>query len=263
MSADAAPLASDQRLAIFDSTGDPHPVAEILCDVLKLVPIDAVRYARQAPGVIDLPLTAAAAERIAQFVQKLGAQTAIFPAAAIPDLPSATVVHHARIKPEAFEVVDYRGDVSDVLPWDTIGLLAIGVVPQDKSRHFPDMGPTVLAPAPPIAPVDLPHAAGPELWLLAGEPVRAFRIDHRQMNYETLGDRKADSATASFFLFARDLAARATAARLTPSTRAYLLRDSASHYQFASSADLQRHVLLHYAIQVSAKRSPEKGLSST
>jgi hypothetical protein len=62
------------------------------------------------------------------------------------------------------------------------------------------------------------------------------------MNYAYLGDRLAGSAAENFPVFLADLCARASAAYLTPSTRALLGRDDAAESDFPTS-----QALLDYA----------------
>lgn len=243
---DSKPL----RLALFSRPGDPPLLAELICRVTGMNRIDAVQAARMAPGILPLPLAADEAQQLAELVQGLGVRTATISAADLPDLAAATVVHHARFHENGWEIIELHGRTETVVLWSRIALIAIGEIPQEATRRYPDENRAAVLAAPlhATAPIDVPLSSSPELWVLTTAPVHVYRVEARQMNYETLGDAMSGSAAANFFLFAQQLTARAPQARRTPSTRAYLERRPHGEYAFASSAELQHEVLLHWVL---------------
>lgn len=247
-----APAAADatHRVAVFGTIRDPHPLAEILCEVLHEQRTDAVIHAHHAPGVLRPLMTAAQAEQIVSLLHGLGVQARAVTVAELPDFYDATIVHHARLTDSGVDIVDYRGDVTERIPWGAISLVALGNVPQDVIRH--DVGSTrplvSAAPTAMTSPLSVSATVGPELWWTTTEPLRVYRLDHRQMNYETLGPRMTDSATANFRLFAADFCTSAAEAWKTPAVRAFLDHHPAGQYTFESSAELQRQALLHWVI---------------
>jgi hypothetical protein len=79
------------------------------------------------------------------------------------------------------------------------------------------------------------------------DPRIAFRVVENQMNYASLGDRLRPSAAENFPIFLAALCAHATAATLTPPTRAMLQGDDADQSEFPSSQallDYSTHRLL-------------------
>jgi hypothetical protein len=245
----AAPDAT-HRVAVFGTIRDPHPLAEILCEVLHEQRTDAVIHAHHAPGVLQPVMSVAQAERVVSLLHGLGVQACAVAVADLPNFDDATIVHHARLTDAGVEIVDYRGDVAERIPWGNISLVALGDVPQDVRRH--DIGSTrpLVSAAPVVmpSPLSVPMATGPELWWTTTDPVRLYRVDHRQMNYEALGNRKTDSATTNFRLFAADFCTSAMNAWKTPAVRAYLDHHPAGQYTFSSSAELQREAMLHWVM---------------
>lgn len=254
-----AALNATHRVAVFGAVGDPHPLAEILCEVLHERPTDAVIHAHLTPGVLAPRMTAEQAARVVSLLDGLGLQACAVAAAELPDFEAATVVHHAHLLDPFVEIVDYRGDVAERIAWGRIDLIAIGDVPLETTRHESGATRPLMSAAtqPGTSTVQVQMSAGPEMWWVTREPMRVYRIDHRQLNYETLGDRKSDSATANFRLFAADFVTSATEAWKTPSTRAYLDHHPAAEYRFASSADLQRQALLHWVMGRQALREAQ------
>ncbi len=238
------------RLVLFSRPGDPLLLAELICQVTGMNRIDAMQVARMAPGVLPLELTADEAQRLAELVQGAGVQTATVNAAELPDLSQATVVHHARFHENGWEILELHGRTETVVLWSRIALIAIGEIPQEATRRYPDENrPTLMgAPLHATAPIDVPLSASPEMWVLTTAPVHVYCVEARHMNYETLGDAMSGSASANFYRFAQQLTERATHARRTPSTRAYLERRPHSEYAFATSAELQHTVLLHWVL---------------
>jgi hypothetical protein len=95
--------------------------------------------------------------------------------------------------------------------------------------------------------------AGPELWVVRCDPLKAYRVDHERMNYEYLGSRATPSATHNFRLFVEDLIGRAREAYITPSTRAFLEHAPTRHYEFDSTDQLRHYTVFHLLIRLRAK----------
>uniref|UniRef100_A0A7C4QGL2 Uncharacterized protein n=1 Tax=Schlesneria paludicola TaxID=360056 RepID=A0A7C4QGL2_9PLAN len=247
---EAAP-ARDHRVAVFAKVSDPHILAELLARVLGEHPLDALMQSRRTPSVLPVRMTAEQAAELVRLLDGVGWRAASVADGVLPDLENAMVVHHARFEPEQLVILDLYGAPSEAIPWERIAVLAIGEVPGEPTQHYPDaVRPSVVSAAPlPSTPrLETPAARQLELWLLTRHPARAYRLDHRRFNYDCLEERKTASATANFELFARLLSERATSARWTPSTHAYLCHESHSKYEFASAAELQEHALVHWVI---------------
>jgi len=251
---DAAANAT-HRVAVFGEIGDPHPLAEILCDVLHENRTDAVIHAHQAPAVLIPRMTAGQAAKVVELLNGLGVQAAAVVAAELPNFDAATVVHHAVLGDEKLDILDYRGDVAERIAWPQVALLAIGDVPLETARR--DTGTTqalvTSAGRSGMSTVSVPVSAGPEMWWITADNDKVYRLDHRQMNYETLGQRMTDSATANFRLFAAEFASSAVSAWKTPAARAYLDHQPAGQYTFDSPEALQRQALLHWVMAKQAK----------
>lgn len=245
---------ADTRVAVFGKPGDPHLIASILCDTLHLHRTDAVIQAHYAPGVLPLLMTATAARDVIQKIVGLGVQAVAVRDAELPDLSQATTVHHARIQPHGWEIVDYRGDVADVIPWSRLDLIAIGDVPLPEVSRQTEVRQAIVTTTPQSlgSRLTTPDTTGPELWIICHDPQAVYFIEHRAMNYETLGARKTDSAATNFRLFAEDLVQHATSAWQTPSTRAYLHHDTRLHYAFPDSDHLQRQAVLSWVMKHAA-----------
>lgn len=250
-SADTSTFEPPFRIAVFGKPGDPHLIASILCETLGLTSTDATIHAHYAPGVLPLPLNRAQAERILELICGLGIQGTVVDAATLPSFKNAEAVHHARCLAEGWEIVDYRGSRSALVPWSEIDLIAVGEVPNPPVMQPLAAGHSLLSAAPhyvtPLVEPTVP--TGPELWVIACQPTRVYHITHRAMNYESLGAAKTDSATLNFRAFVEQLIQHAGNAWKTHSTQAYLTRKALSHYEFRSSDDLQRQAELTWVME--------------
>jgi hypothetical protein len=161
------------------------------------------------------------------------------------------MIHHARCLDQGLEIVDLRGGREQLIAWPEIVLLAIGQVPQEHATHLATGQMAVISSArrSRVVPTEVPLTPGPEALLICEPAARAWRIDHKRMNYEYLGARKTDSATANFRIFVDDLVQRAPAAGLTRSTRAWLDHGAVDSWSFESAADLARDALLQYLLR--------------
>ncbi|MBI1344916.1 hypothetical protein GC163_01355 [bacterium] len=241
----------EARIAVFGAPGDPHLIAEILCDLVHLHRTDAVIQAHYAPAVLPLELTWSQAEAVVEKIRGLGIQAAVVRSADLPDFEQSTTIHHARLPATGWEIVDYRGDVAEVIPWSELSVIAVGEVPLPEVTRYPEVRQAIVttAPQPPMGRMTTADTTGPELWVIRQNPLSVYRIEHRAMNYECLGDRRTDSATANFRAYLADFVRLATGTWLTPSTRAYLQHELRPHYAFPDSAHLQRHALLNWVMR--------------
>lgn len=209
-------------------------------------PTDAMIRAHSAPGILPDQLSDDEAAHWVQAIGELGLHSEAVPAAEVPDFGHGEAVHHARLLEAGLEIIEIHGQEEQVVPWPDVALLSVGQVPQEVSRRYV-MPTTTLTAArrtlPP--PVDVPLPSGPELWVVGTNPLRPFRIDHKRLNYEYLGERKTDSATRNFRVFIEELVRHAPGAYLTPATRAYLEHGSLRHYEFDSPAELRRYTVFH------------------
>lgn len=256
--ASAPASARDHRLAVFAHVNDPHVLAELLIHVLGEHPLDAMLHARRTPAVLPVAMTASQASELVRLLGGLGLRAASTPISSLPDLENPVIVHQARFQDQGFEVLDMYGEPAELVPWEHITVLAIGEVPGEPTQHYPEQGrPAIVsaAPLPATVRMETPASRQLELWMLTRHPRRAFCLDHRRFNYACLGERKTESATANFELFARALVERARSARWTPSTHAYLTHDLHTKYEFASSGELKEQALVHWVISQCASDS--------
>ena len=246
---------SGHRVVIFAAPDDPYALQEVLVKNLAMHPTDAMIRAHAAPGILPDRVSAEEAARWVVAIGQLGLHAEAIPAADIPDFGHAEVVHHVRCLDEGLEIVELHGQAEQIVRWQDIVLLSIGQVPQEVPRRYV-MRTTAFSVShstlPP--PLDVPLPSGSELWIACNDPLRGFRIDHKRLNYEYLGDRKTDSATRNFRLFLEDLAEHGKDAYRTPATRAYLDHSSVRHYQFDSSNELRRYTEFHLMLRMRLKQ---------
>lgn len=248
---------SSFRVAVFAAPDDLAALAEILEQVLKLHPTDAMNHARAAPGLLCDPLQRDVAERLAVEIGRIGLQAEAVAVADLPQLDHAAVVHHARCLEGGLEIVELHGQSEQIVPWSDLDLISLGDVPGEMGRHYAtgEMATMSAARRTSSPSHDRLLTPGPEAWFICRNPLRAMRIDHKRMNYESLGPRKTDSATANFRLFLDDVIAAAPQVYLTPATRAYAEHGSVEDYTFANADELRRATLLHWLIHRRASRT--------
>lgn len=251
-------------VAVYEAPRDPHVVAQILVDELRLPPHDALIHARYAPGVLSERLDRTQAESLAARLIHNQCPSEALAVSALPDFRHATVSHHVRLSAAGLVLCDLRGDVERTIPWDDIALISAGLVPLESTvrtdlddvhffstaRHSHHM-PTV-ARLPPVM----------EAWLLDDSGLRVLRLDQTRMNYETLGDRKSDSAADNFRILLERLIAASTSADCTPATMAWKSHASLFQYLFDSSNKLQRITMLHWLKRTRRLASRESAASS-
>jgi hypothetical protein len=249
------PLPRDSRVVVYAAPDDPADLGEVLTRVLGLHPTDALLHARYAPGLFPDLLTAETARRLAESISAMGVLAAVIPDTEVPDLDEGEIVHHLRCAAHGLEVLELHGRTEHVIPWTSVELISVGQVPLETTRHFASSDMNTVRSGRRTSPstVETSLSPGPEAWIICANPSRALRIDHKRMNYEYLGERKSDSATANFRLFLEDLVARAGHAYRTPATRAFLQHGSVADYSFESAGELQRATVLHLLLHRQAR----------
>lgn len=246
-----SPAESAYRVVVFAAPDDPQELGRVLSEVLGMHPTDALLHARRAPGILPDRLPREQAARLAAAISKLGLHAESVSADQIPEFGHGEAVHHLKCLGAGLEIFGLNGELEASVPWEEIELICVGVVPQETARHYLTSEMTTLSAARRTTPhaLDVPLPEGPELWLIRRSPLTALCVDHKRMNYEYLGNRKTDSATANFRSFLNDLLQNAPRAYLTPSTRAYVGHGAEKLYHFASSDNLlhyaQFHLLVH------------------
>lgn len=235
------------RVVVFAAPDEPSDLGDVLARVLGLHPTDAIIHAHSVPGVLPDSLPEDLARRLADEITATGIQASAVSAGEVPSLDEAEVVHHARCGAHGLDIVGLRGESELVVPWTSVDLISVGQIPQEVARHVSPSEMTTVRSGRRTGPstFEAPLAPGPEAWIVATNPSRIFRVDHKRMNYEYLADRKTDSATTNFRLFLEDLVARAGHAYRTPATRVFLQHGSVADYSFDSAEALQRSTVLH------------------
>lgn len=253
MSSDPVLSASPQcRVAVFAPADDPAELRDVLVRVLGLNGVDAQIHARAVPGLLPDRLPRDRADELVQEIGRLGLAAEVIPEAELPVLDCEHEVHHVRLGDDGLQRLDLAGDVEATIPWDQLCMLSIGHVPLDEPEHRYITSTTAVIHS---APPGISHRSldvvrtGPQAWIVYGDPEQGFRIDHQEMNYEYLGDRKSTSATNNFRLLIDDLLARTPDLYLTPASRAYVEHGFQRHYEFHSAGELQRYTMFHVLVR--------------
>lgn len=238
----APPEAIDRkyRLVVFAVPADREALQRALRRHLGLNPVDARIAAHNVPGMLPQPLSETEAAAAAAAVSGLGVEAQGLPADEWPALGHTPHVHHVRCAPEGLEVVPLSGQGAQTTAWELVSLISIAEVPLDAGRHSIPARTAVIRATPRIKGGELETRTlhGAEIWIICESPFRALRFDHREMNYEYLGERRGGSAAANFVLFAKELVERSARAWLTSTTRAFLNRRPAEEYRLDS---MERH----------------------
>jgi type II secretory ATPase GspE/PulE/Tfp pilus assembly ATPase PilB-like protein len=250
-----APLDPDStfRVVVFAAPDDPLVLRDLLVHRLNMHPTDAQVHARAVPGILPDRLTREAAEQFAAAVNEAGLHAEAVRQSDIPDFEHAEAVHHARCLEEGFEVIEVHGEEESIVPWSRIELVSVGQVPQEEDRHF--ISTDEITASRRAAPTDcfVTQLAGPELWVVRRDPLKAYRVDHQRMNYEYLGAAMTSSATRNFRLFVEDLVRRIPSAYVTPATRTFLEHGPTRHYEFDSTDQLRGYTVFHLLIRLRAE----------
>jgi len=237
------------RILVLSVPEDPAEFTPILIEHLNLNKVDARILQRNLPGLIPTPLPK---ERVDAFCKKLhdleGYAVSLL-ADEIPSLDRPIELHHAGCSDDGLAMYDLDGNISETIPPDDLELLSLGALPTEQSRREVDFEPPLhTSTGPKGSNLDLPAMMGAEAYLIAENPYRVYHINHNEMNYEYLKDRKSTSATANFRQFADDLIAMSEGLYLTPASRAFTNHGLLSQYQFSTPEAFRRMTLFHLLI---------------
>ena len=246
------------RLVLFDVPDDPLAVRDLLGRVAGVHPTDAMQWIARAPGILPRPLAEPEVRALLDGLYELGIAAEAWRADALPVLAPARSIHDAACLDDGFRVRGLRGEPTHWVPWPKIDLICAGkVAAEDEYRAVVPPGwvsavSTGLnaligrAPAAARRQRALRIARDPvgEVIIVRRDPRITFRAAATALNYAYLGDRLRPAAAENFPLFLADLCRRATAAYVTPSTRALLDGGKADEPLFASSQALLDHATL-------------------
>lgn len=226
-----------KAIMIFDAPTDPHVVAAILTEVVGLSPTDALIHARSVPGVLPDHVGVAQAELLIQRLSAIGLSAAAIDPAELIDFHAPDLVHQARLEEQGLVFATDHG--GGLLPWNMLRVISAGQVPLETTTRLNPGDNQMFVAARRSRPeahlTNLPPTM--ELWLIGNQ--KPIRLDQTRMNYEALGEAKTESSTENFRRLLTRLTELATAAHVTPATKAYLEHGSALKYMFRSTDELQ------------------------
>lgn len=238
-----------QRVMVLSLPDEPDDLTPVIMEHLNLNRIDARIQIRNLPGLLRHAMIPDAARSVCEAIHAAEGYAITVPAAEIPDLSRPIHLHHAACTKEELEVYDLQGTVTETIPPADLELLSIGEMPTESTHHAVDYEPLLhTSTGPKGSEIELPNMLGPEAFLIAENPFRAFLINHNEMNYEYLGDRKTTSASANFRLFVDDVIALHHDLYLTPAARAFTGHGLLQHYYFDNQEALRSHTLFHLII---------------
>lgn len=237
------------RVLVLSVPEDPAELTPILTEHLDLNKIDARILQHNLPGLIPRPIPREIADSFCTRIHEVDGYAISLAADEIPNLSHPTPLHHAACTDEGFEVYNLQGKIETTIPSQDLELLSIGALPTEKT-HREVENQTLLHPSsgPRTTQVDLPAMTGAEAYLIVENPFRVYLINHNELSYEYLGDRKSTSATANFRLFVDDIIAMSPQLYLTPAARAFTNHGLLNHYTFDSQESLRQHTLFHLLI---------------
>ena len=239
------------RVAVFAIPDDQAALKSILMREFNLNPIDAQIQIHGLPGLLPDHMSEEKAQLVREQIEQLGIATSVVDFRTLPLLNHPLRPHHVKCLADGLEILGLDGSRDELIGWPEVTMISIGYVPLETTHHY--HGPaTAIASAPhhEIASSELPSMSGAEMWLMRDAVApKAYRIDHNQMNYEYLGHRKVDSATANFQTLVGDILERATGCYQTPATRAFISHGPLKHFAFTSSEELQHYTLFHFLLR--------------
>jgi hypothetical protein len=237
------------RVVVFGLPTDREALLRELRRELGLNPVDSRIHVHHLPGIVPDRLSREDAERVAAAIRSIGGDAAAIRAEDWPDLNRAPTVHHVRCTDCGLEVVSQAGTSVELTPWARIRVISVADVPLDGVQHFMAPRTTVIRATPRIkdAQLETRTLRGAEMWIVCDNPWQAFRIDHREMNYEYLGGRLTGSAAANFELFLKDIVERTPHARLTATAQAFIEHARADKRRYASAEEHRKAVELESA----------------
>lgn len=233
------PSSADHRVVVFGAPDDGDELKSLLTEHADMDAATAQLATRSLPGLLPQRMPQYRAAKVAAEIRALGLSAMSVPAAEVPNLSQAHQSHHVRFFDESLEVVD-ACDQPYSSPWSNLKIVSVGVVPSTAPLHHRpasalSMGSTHRSWN------DGVHAESrrrPEVFIVLDDgPPLILASD--EMNYEDLGRRRAATSSANFARLIDGLVKRATAAWITPSTRAFLDRGPVRHYDFRSRDDFR------------------------
>lgn len=225
------------RLAVTSIPEDRDSCVKAIHETLGWTSIDAKQRLRHVPSVwpdlIDESSASGAAERL----RYLGANVIIVPAADVPDLQQARTLHHVQCTEAGLAIFSVAGDPEAVVNWGDISVLSVASVGGLNTKMDHPLPNGVFRHASGIARYDdTPERYGLELWIVAGNPARIWRVAASEMNYQYLGDRLSPASDENFSTLVNDLQRLASHAALSTTTESYLRETSGMlDYRLASS----------------------------
>lgn len=238
-----------QRVLVLSLPEDPSDLTPVLMEHLNLNRIDARIQVRNLPGLLRHALVPDAANSVCEAIHAVEGYAIAVREAEIPDLSHPIHMHHAARTEHGLAIYDLQGEVSETIPPADLELLSIGAMPTESTHHEVDYEPLFhTSTGPKGSEIELSNMLGAEAFLIAENPFRAYLINHNEMNYEYLGDRKSTSASANFRLFVDDIIASSPGLYLTPAARAFTGHGLLTHYQFDNQDALRSHTLFHLII---------------
>ncbi len=229
-------------LVVFDAIDDPDAVRDVLSRATKMHPTDAMHWVARMPGIGPRPLDKGQIKEVLDALYDLGVAAEARLPAAVPALHPVRNVHDVACLPEGLRVRGLRGEPIHWVPWPKIELIhAAWVEQEDETRSVGAatwmtamrnavntvMGrPRMLIDRRPRT-MRVAREPRRELVVVRREPLIALRLTEDTVNYAYLGAKRRPTAGENFPLLLQDLAARATDATLSPSTRGLLNPESA------------------------------------
>ena len=245
------------RLMVFDAIDDPKAARDLFCKITGINGPDALIWLAKAPGPWPRMLSASQTKQLLDGLYDLGIAAEAWLAESYPELNPARTIHDAACLPEGFRVKGLRGEPTHWVPWDKIEMICAGRISADDEYRAaqPPRWPSAVAAGLRALTLRKPQPSDRrarasrvvrdpvgEVLIVRRDPRIAFRIVENKMNYAYLGERLTTSAAVNFPILLADLAARASDAYLTPSTREFLQKGDSETFLFESS-----QALLDYA----------------
>jgi hypothetical protein len=235
-------------VVIFGLPAEREALLRALRRELKLNGVDGRIQLHHLPGMLPERLSRADAERVAAAVRAVGADAGVLSADEWPDFGHAPTVHHVRCAECGLEIASLSGTSAELIPWRNVSLISVADVPLGGVQHFVAPRTAVIRATPRIKEAGLEGLLrGAEMWIVCNGPFRAFRINHREMNYEYLGGRLSSSSAVNFELLLNDIVEHAPQARLTRTTQAFVQHAHAHQWRYASAEEHRQQVELEAA----------------
>ena len=252
--------AGGHRVAVFSVPEDHGALTNALRESLQLTRIDARIRAHNLPGILPEKLSQSDAARVVDLLQQAGCDADMVLDEQLPDLRHARKAHHVRCTASALEVAPITGGEFERIAWNRVALISVADVPLDAAHHHAAPRTVVIRGTPRRNDAESTTVVrGLELWLAFVEPFGVLHIDHREMNYEYLGERMTGSATTNFSEFLADVRRAALHAVLTPTAQAFFDHDSVENYRLETADRHCEIVELYCALVMRGHRRESAG----